>query len=180
MNKVLPIKDIETIKAIKKYYKEKEKYRDLLFFVLSINTALQVHELLALKVKDVKDKKILTVKESPRKKRDIPLNSEIRRYIKIVVGDRKSNDHLFISVNGKPLERTAVFRRFKEVCKNLKLGKKLSVGSFRKTFGWHYYQQYKDLSFITYMYNQGNLKQTMEYLGIKENLKERFNPEFKL
>jgi len=180
MNKVIPIKDIEAIKAIKKYYKEKEKYRDLLYFIIAINTGLQLNDLLNLKIKDIKDKKVLTVKTAPRQKRNFYLNAEIRKYVKIVAGERKANDYLFISATGKHLERTALFRGFKEVCKKLKLGKKLSVSSFRKTFGWHYYQQYHDLSFIAYMYNQANVKQTMQYLGIKDKLEDRFHKEFKL
>ena len=56
MTKTLPIKDVNIIKNIKELYIKKNNIRDLLLFLLSINTGMSLHDLLNLNIKDVKDK----------------------------------------------------------------------------------------------------------------------------
>ena len=181
MNKVLPIKDLETIKKIKRYYTKNKIYREYLLFLLSLNTGLRITDILSLKVKHVKDKKELVYKDPSTKiVKKFPLNRQIREIAEKVVGSRKDNDWLFISVTGKKLERTLIYRKFKAVCKELGLSKKYSVASLRKSFGWHYYEQYNDLSYLAYIFDQNSIHDTINYLGIKEDLNKRFQKEFKL
>ena len=54
MEFVNPIRDLETIQAMKEVLK-KSSLRDLLLFVLGINTGINLHHLLHLKVQDVWD-----------------------------------------------------------------------------------------------------------------------------
>ena len=61
MNKCNPIKDTNIINLIKESYRKKNNERDLLLFLLSINTGLRITELLHLSVKDVKNKKGLII-----------------------------------------------------------------------------------------------------------------------
>ena len=58
-----PIKDKQTIKQIKEIYIKKNKKRDLLLFLLAINTGLKLNDLLNLNVKDVKEKEYLEIKQ---------------------------------------------------------------------------------------------------------------------
>ena len=55
MEFVDPIKKIEQINAIK-IILQKQSYRDLLLFVLGINTGISISDLLSLKVEDVWDR----------------------------------------------------------------------------------------------------------------------------
>ncbi len=176
-----PIKDRATINLIKQYYLNKKDYRNLLFFLLSINTGLKINDLLELNAGDVKGKDFLVVKHclAGIKKR-IPLNDEIKDVIAKVVKHSRKSDPLFISIRGKRLERTTVYNQFKDVCEELGLDDDISISSLRKTFGYHYYQKSKDLSFLQWLFNQSSVLSTMEYIGISENLSARFNPEFSL
>jgi integrase len=54
MNTVEPIRDLNKIKEIEAYLKEKESPRNYLIFVLGLNFALRISDLLSIKVKDVR------------------------------------------------------------------------------------------------------------------------------
>mgnify|MGYP004617656323 CR=1 FL=1 len=55
----LPIKEIEMINRMKDLFLSKGQIRGYLLFVLSINTGINLTELLKLKVRDVKNKQYL-------------------------------------------------------------------------------------------------------------------------
>ena len=85
-----PIKDIETINKIKEMYIKKNKKRDLLLFLLAINTGLKLNDLLNLNVKDVKEKEYIEIKQElnnkdknkKQQKNEIPVNKTIQKLIK--------------------------------------------------------------------------------------------------
>ena len=139
-----------------------------------------INEILNLNVEDVKNKKYITVKQCDAGvKKKIPLNKEIQELIKFVIKDLDLKSPLFVSIRGKRMERTAVYTQFKNVCRTLDLSN-ISIASVRKTFGYHYYQKYKDLSFLQWLFNQSTVIATMKYIGVHENLSSRFNLEFSL
>jgi integrase len=171
-----PIKDKNIIEQIKQKYLERNLKRDLLLFLLSINTGIKLTELLKLRVCDIKNKDLLIIKEPNTKV--FPLNKEIRELAKEYTENRKVKEPLFISVFGKPVDRVQVFRNFKEICVELGLEKEYSVSSWRKTFGYHYYQKYGDLAVLEWLFNQTTVTETMKYIDIQEDLNSHFNKEF--
>ena len=174
-----PIIDKNLIEQIKQKYLERNQKRDLLLFLLSINTGIKLTELLKLKVCDIKNKKELIIKETFTKiKKLFPLNEEIQELVKEYTKDRKSKEPLFISRFGKSIDRIQVFRNFKEICVELGIEKEYSVSSWRKTFGYHYYKKYGDLAILEWIFNQSTVAETIKYIGIKEDLNFHFNKEF--
>lgn len=74
---VEPLRTVEEIKnmknAIRRGNKKRPKRsslaeRDVLIFLIGINTGLRVNDLVRLKVKDVRDKEILTIREGKTKR----------------------------------------------------------------------------------------------------------------
>lgn len=176
-----PIMDVSTIEQIKQKYLDKKQKRDLLLFLISINTGIKLTELLKLKVCDIKNKDLLTIKEAYTKNKKVfPLNTEIKELAKEYTKDRKAKEPLFISIFGKAVDRIQVFRNFKEICVDLGIEKEYSVSSWRKTFGYHYYQKYGDLAMLEWLFNQSTVAETIKYIGIKEDLNSHFNKEFSL
>ena len=177
-----PIKDIETINKIKEMYIKKNKKRDLLLFLLAINTGLKLNDLLNLNVKDVKEKEYIKIKQElnnkdknkdknkKQQKNEIPINKTIQKLIKEITNKRKPKEPLFISNFGGRLDRTLVYKTFKEIINELNLKKdeksSYSPSSWRKTFGYHYYQKYKDLSFLQYLFSQQTINETIKYIEI--------------
>ena len=174
-----PIVDKNLIEQIKQKYLEKDQKRDLLLFLLSINTGIKLTELLKLQVCDIKSKDLLTIKESYTKvKKIFPLNIEIKELVKEYTKDRKSKEPLFISRFGKSIDRIQVFRNFKEICVELGIEDEYSVSSWRKTFGYHHYKKCGDLAMLEWLFNQSTVSETMKFIGIKEDLNSHFNKEF--
>ena len=194
-----PIKDKQTIKQIKEIYIKKNKKRDLLLFLLAINTGLKLNDLLNLNVKDVKEKEYLEIKQiniinddnnnkdkennnnnnnkTARKQKinEIPINKTIQKLIKEITNKRKPKEPLFISNFGGRLDRTLVYKTFKEIINESTLIKKeekkyFSPSSWRKTFGYHYYQKYKDLSYLQYLFSQQTINETIRYIQISSPL----------
>ena len=180
--KTIAIEDKKIIEKIKNEYRCRDWIRDLLLFVLSINTGAKLVYLLELKVSDVKDKDFLKIKDSVKVTRMYPLNEETKKLIKQYCEKRKKSDYLFASMRdiSKPIDRIEVFRKFKDVCFSLGLSDRYSVSSWRKTFGYHYYKEFKDLALLQWLYGQNSPEETLKYIGEKENLNDRLNKEFSL
>ena len=170
MGKSLPIKNIEEINCIKNLYKKKNQISDLLMFTLAINTGLELKDLLNLKIKDVKNKQYLNFKKS----KSIPLNSEVLELINLMIKGRNVNEYLFQNSNGNKLNRVTVFYAFKNICTELGFSGKYSVASWRKTFAFHYYHKYKDLSYLQWLFNQTSIKMALNFIGEEENMNLRF------
>lgn len=133
MKASLPIKDIEMINKMKDLFLSTGNHRGYLLFVLSINTGINLKDLLALKVKDVKNKKYLIFGD----KKVILLNNEVQEIIKNFIKDSKTDEPLFKSRSGNSLDRVFVFNIFKGICMKLGVQDKYSVASWRKTFAYH-------------------------------------------
>lgn len=174
--KSLPIKSREDIERIKQRYRENNNYRDLLVFLLSINTGAKLVELLKLTVADIKKGKPFISKNA----NSSSVNKEIKSLIEALTNGRKDNEPLFKTINGKFLDRIQVYRNFKEICMDLNLGEKYSATSWRKTFGYHYYKQYGDLTFLQWKFNQGKVEETLKYIDVNIDLSSRFHSEFNL
>lgn len=173
--KTAVIKDKKIIKKIKSEYRKRGLIRDLLLFVLTINTGVKLTELLKLKVCDIENKRELLIKETFTKiKKIFPLNEEIQELVKEYTKNRKAKEPLFISRFGKSIDRIQVFRNFKEICVELGI-EKYSVSSWRKTFGYHYYKKYGDLAILEWIFNQSTVSETLKFIDIDENINSRLN-----
>lgn len=158
------------INLIKDWYRRKNQIRDLLMFDLTINTGLELVALFNLKVKDVKDKLYI----SNGKQKSIPLNDEIRELIQQVIKNKTLSEFLFTNNNGNRMNRTTVFYAFKNVCAELGLSEKYSVVSWRKTFAYHHYEKYKDLSYLMWLFNQHDANIALRFIDVEENMNLRF------
>lgn len=166
----IPIKDIETIENLKSLYSSKGDKKGLLLFTLAINTGVRLKDLLELNVGDVKGKQYLVIDG----KKSIPLSDDIKTLIKNVCGKRGYSEPLFTRYKSNArLDRATVFFKFREFCRELALDERISVASWRKTFGYFYYEKYKDLSFLQWYFSQNGVEETMQFIGVEENMNLR-------
>ena len=165
-----PIKDIKIIEQIKELYKKKGAIRDLLLFTLAINTGINLLDLLKLNIGDVRGKFYLNFEED----KSIPISDEMKTLIDAVSEGRDDDDPLFVSIRGHRIERSYVFNSFKEICRELGILGKYSVVSLRKTFAYHYYRKYRDLSYLQWLFNQSSIKLTLQFIDEYENMNLRF------
>ena len=168
------IREPEVINQIKDYYYSTGNYRDLLLFLLGINTGLKMTEILSLNVVDLRGKDYIDIDSCNGGAKRIPLNEEIINTAKVLTKERDSDSPLFESLQGRRIDRTTVYRNFKEVCEKLNLGSGITLASLRKTFGYHYYKTYGDLSTLQWLFSQNSILDTAKYIELDEDMSSHF------
>lgn len=182
MEFVQPIRDIAKIEEIKSILKENGT-RDLLLFSLGINSALRVSDLLRLKVKDVRDKSHLEVREQKTDKlKRFPLRGKLLELIRVYIRYKSDNDYLFPSRNGenKPLTRVMAYMIINSACRKAGIQEHISMHTLRKTFSYHHYQTYKDVAILQYLLNHSSPSITLRYIGITQDNIEKTLQNFEL
>ena len=177
MEFVQPIREKSKIELMKNNLKTA---RDRFLFVLGINTALRISDLLKLKVEDVRGTH-LDIKETKTgkiKKHFInpTLQDEIERYTE----NMKEHDYLFPSRKGtKPISRIQAYRILNETAKSLGIDE-IGTHTMRKTFGYHYYQKTKDIATLQQLLNHSAPSVTMRYIGLHQDAMDKALEDFSL
>lgn len=169
MNFVEPIRDASTVKALAEYLRTKdEKY--YILFMVGIYSGLRVSDILKLRVKDVKNHANIKLREKKTGKVKIfPINSELKKALKEYCEDKKQNDYLIPSARAKnkPVSREYVYRVIHEAGKEFGLDN-LGTHTMRKTFGYHFYLQTKDIVLLMRILNHTDQSKTLRYIGIEQ------------
>jgi len=139
--------------AIKRGNKGKPKHpdiadRDVLLFLIGINTGLRVNDIVRLKVGDVKDQGQLQIREGKtNKKRTINIQM-LRKEMEDFTEGKHLKDYLFQSQKGNgPISTTQVYRILDDAADFLDRDD-VGTHTMRKTFGYHHYKQYKDVAIL--------------------------------
>ncbi|RLC68675.1 MAG: site-specific integrase [Chloroflexi bacterium] len=147
MEQVEPIRDPRKVAAIKKMLRGQDHPRDYLLFVMGINTALRIGDLLSLKVGDVLDAHgevvdyiHLREKKTGKAKR-VTLNKSVKEALKFYFSRVSATDPeapLFPSMrSGRPLDRTRVWRLINSWCRAVGLTQgRYGAHTLRKTWGY--------------------------------------------
>lgn len=179
MNLVEPIRDLNKIKDIKIYLKGKST-RDHALFVVGINVALRISDLLKLTWSDVLNeneksfKSIKLLEGKTKKQRNILLNDTSQKALRELLSglnDNKVNDFIFKSREGdnRPITRQQALTILKSAA--IAVGIKDNVGThtLRKTWGYHAWQKGFSPALIMETLNHSNLSMTKRYLGIRQD-----------
>lgn len=184
MNFVEPIRDRKKLAQIKNLLRGQNRFRDLLLFVVGINTALRISDLLQLCVEHFLDehkqiKKRFWIKEQKRGKRhEIVINNSIhealKKYISVypVISDDPANFVFFNTKENnftKPIKRGQAWKFVKSICKDVGLNGNHGTHSLRKTWGYHARMQGVDLALIMHKLNHESIAYTKRYLGITDD-----------
>ena len=175
MNFVEPIRDIKKIQTMKNILRDNP--RNELLFVLGINSALRVSDLLRLLVAGVLDeshnlKSAVILKEHKTgKTKRFPLNesvrSALRRYFK-THPPRSTDVPLFPSRSGGgALKRKQAWAILQQAGKSIGLDN-IGTHSMRKTFGYHVYRKTNDLAIVQQLLGHSNSSDTLRYIGITQ------------
>lgn len=186
MEYVDPIKDIKSINKIKEILR-RQSQRDLLLFVLGINTGIRVSDLLSLRISDVSDGK--EIKEfiyiddlnngadskSSNEQKAYFLNNSVKKELRKYFSqhDFTECDFLFKSKkNNQPITRQQAYRIINSAAKEAGIQGKVGTHTLRKTFGYHAYRKGIAISIIMSIYNHHSSAETMRYLGIERGEKQ--------
>ena len=183
MNFVEPIRDRKKIAQIKNQLRGQHRYRDLLLFVVGINTALRISDLLMLRIGQFLDEKgsisgRFNIHERKRGKRqEVVINNSIKEaldeYLSAYPGitdhpnyfiffNTKSNDY------SESIKRGQAWKFVTNICTDVGLRGNYGTHSLRKTWGYHARLQGVDLALIMHKLNHSSISTTKRYLGITD------------
>lgn len=184
MNFVEPIRDRKKITQIKNLLRGQKRFRDLLLFVVGINTALRISDLLELRVEHLLDdrqriRQRFWIKEQKRGKRqEVVVNDSIRQNLEeyltaypAVVGDYKHFVFFNSQANSflQPIRRGQAWKVITTICQQVGLRGNFGTHSLRKTWGYHARMQGVDLALIMHKLNHETIAYTKRYLGITDD-----------
>ncbi len=182
---VQPIRDTKKIDAMKSIMKGESNYRDLLLFVLGINTGLRISDILALKWESfitgggrlLKTGDQLNVVEIKTKKvKSFVINRSVAEALKLyhdslanvnpddpVFSSRKTDDGSL-----QPITRIAAWQMLNRYANMVGLNDGIGTHTLRKTFGYHLYKKGVALEYIQKMLNHSSPAITLRYIGITQ------------
>jgi integrase len=169
MNFVQPIRDRDQIIAIKKYLKEKSE-RDYLLFVLGINSGLRISDILKLKVRDGKKPYFSLRETKTRKQKRLDYTPALKKELTRYCEGKDDHEYLFKSRKGfnQPIGRSAAYKILKGAADHIGLDE-IGTHTLRKTFGYHFYRQTKDIALLQEIFNHSEAKITLRYIGINQD-----------
>jgi integrase len=184
MNFVEPIHSTKKIAQIKNLLRGQGRIRDLFLFVVGINTALRISDLLPLKMGHFVDEKGKTkqrfwIRERKRGKRhEVVINNSIRQtlgeYLQAypgIIADREKQ----VFFSGHHPQRAVAIKRgqaynfVSSICRDVGLTGNYGTHTLRKTWGYHARMQGVDLALIMHKLNHSSLAYTKRYLGITDD-----------
>jgi integrase len=183
MNFVEPIRDRKKIAQIKNLLRGQRRYRDLLLFVVGINTALRVSDLLALQIGDFADadsklQSRFWIREAKRGKRnEIVINDAMREALKeylLAYPTITQNPQHFLFFNTKtgdfsqPIARKQAWKLIDQICHDVGLQGNYGTHTLRKTWGYHARLAGVGIELIMHNLNHNSLAYTKRYLGITD------------
>ncbi|MBA3920482.1 MAG: tyrosine-type recombinase/integrase [Nostocaceae cyanobacterium] len=183
MNFVEPIRDRKKIAQIRNQLRGQGRFRDLLLFVVGINTALRISDLLKLSIGDFVDtdgqvRQRFWIREEKRGKRqEIVINDSmvdaIKEYL-VVYPEVIANPNHFAFFNLKtnqytePIRRGQAWKFITQIAAEVGLRGNFGTHSLRKTWGYHARLSGVDLALIMHKLNHNSLTYTKRYLGITD------------
>ena len=169
MELVQPIRDKEVINKFKQELLH-HSYRDYILFTVGINTGLRISDILPLKVKDIKGTHIVIKEKKTGKSKRFKINGSLRQELDKYTVSMQDEDYLFPSRKGdKPITRVQAYRILNAVADKLGL-EEIGTHTLRKTFGYHHYQQYKDVAVLQDIFNHSSPSITLRYIGITNDM----------
>ena len=184
MNFVEPIRERKKISQIKNLLRGQYRYRNLLLFVVGINTALRISDLLELRISHFLDNNLQVkgrfwIKEQKWGKRhEVVINNSIKQalteYLKAYPGI-DNNPEYYIFFNTKtntftePIKRGQAWKFITTICQEVGLQGNYGTHSLRKTWGYHARMNGVDLALIMHKLNHESIAYTKRYLGITDD-----------
>ena len=178
MKAVEPIRDLKKINTMKRYLKGKS-IRDYALFVVGINVALRISDLLELTWNDILDEnrdfKILILKEGKTQKmRNIKLNQASRKALEELLETLDTYSMagtIFKSREGEnnPISRQQALNILKDAAEAVGVKENIGTHSLRKTWGYHAWKSGYNPALIMETLNHSNLSVTKRYLGIRQD-----------
>lgn len=183
---VQPIRNKKQLKEFLELLETSSKHgeRNRLLFEIGLNTGLKVSDLVKLKTTDVFDHNSLTIYDKSGRFRSVPLNSALKmlkRYQAIHKEKYEGSKWLFPrSTNLDEYLTEKAYYKIIHQCGEYLGMNYIGTNTIRKTFGYHFYMQTKDIVQLMDILNYSSQKKTLQYIGLSEEATRASLKDFKL
>lgn len=179
MNYVEPIRDVALVKDIDEYLSKNK--RDQLLFEFGIYTGLRISDILKFKVYDVLGNEYRIKEQKTGKQKTFEFNPILKKSLETYIVGKANNEYLFKSRMGvnKPISRVRAYQIFKDVQRKFKTAN-LGTHTLRKTFGYHYYNQFGRVADLMFIFNHSSEEVTLRYIGVKTDEINKTFKDFKI
>jgi integrase len=165
-----PIDDINKLEEFKRAAGLSGR-RNYIMVLIGINTGLRIGDILRIKVSDVRDREKFNIQEQKTgKARTVYLQPSVQLETQEYIFHAKLKDSDFLLAShpgGGPLSRTQAWRIIKKAGEACGL-ENIGTHTLRKTFGYHHYNQNKDVVILQQIFNHSAPSVTLRYIGIKD------------
>jgi integrase len=164
---VQPLRTTQEIEDMRWALSRYASARDLFMFNFGINMGLRVSDIVPLKVKDVKGKIHVVIKEKKTGKTvRFMIPKATREVIEDYIRGMNEEDYLFPSRKGSShISTTQAYRSLQKAADAL--GREdIGTHTMRKTFGYHHYKRNKDVATLQILFNHSAPSITLKYIGI--------------
>lgn len=170
LNFVEPIRDPKTVKDIADYLGEKdEKYK--VMFYIGVYSGLRISDILELRIRDVKGRSSVKIREQKTgKEKSFPINPVLSKILKPYCENKGMWDFVVPSNQRRKghVGRKRAWAVMHEA--GLKFGiESIGTHTLRKTFGYHFYIQTKDIVLLQKILNHSDPSITLRYIGIEQD-----------
>lgn len=179
---VQPIRDKQQLSDMKWALKRHCSERDYILFLIGINTGLRVSDLLKLEVDHIKRlkkkarKEFLVREGKTKKERMINITSiyeEVLQYAETI-----DSKWLFPSRKGdKAISKIQAYRKLQKAGEYAGVDS-IGTHTMRKTFGYWFYKQTKDIAMLQDILNHSTQQITLTYIGINKEEKDNILDTF--
>ncbi len=170
---VQPIKDRQKIAELKMELL-KRNYKYYILCIIGLNTGLRIGDIIPLKVEDVRNKSHITLREEKTNKIKVfPINPQLRSELDKYTSGMDNHEYLFSSRQRNRdgvrshITRVQAYRYIKNVAEELGI-ENFGMHSFRKSFGYFYYQETKDIVKLMQIFNHSSQNVTRRYIGLTQ------------
>jgi len=169
MNVVQPIKDKAKLEAFKAWFAARS-VRNHMMVLVGINTGRRIGDILALRVRDVDGKHIVVREQKTGKRLFITINDEMSHAFRQYCKGMAPGEFLFQSREGvnQALTTSMAYRILQEGAAAVGL-KHVGTHTLRKTFGYWFYQQNKDLALLSKILGHSDPSITALYIGLDQD-----------
>lgn len=173
MNTVEPIREKDTVIDIGMYLKQKN-IRDYVMYMFGIYSGLRISDILKFRVKDVKEKRNISIREKKTgKEKTFPINRDLQRILEEYVTGKDSYEYLFSNPHThKPITRQQAYNILSDAGKHFGIDR-IGTHTLRKTFGYHVYQKTKDAAMLMDIFNHSDIHITLRYIGVDQDAKDK-------
>lgn len=176
-----PIRDKETVEGIANYLKQSNE-RDYAMFMTGLYTGLRISDILQLKISDVANKDSINLRERKTgKQRIIKINPILKRLYKEYCFNKEYDEYLVSSQQNcfKAISRERAYMILRDVAKIFRI-ENIGTHTMRKTFGYHFYRETKDVVTLQKIFNHASPSITLRYIGIDQENANKAIENFKI